>query len=45
MAASPWRCRMTPALAEEYLDRLDGLIVTGGAFDVDPALYGEADAA
>ncbi|MGO9816563.1 MAG: gamma-glutamyl-gamma-aminobutyrate hydrolase family protein, partial [Acidocella sp.] len=24
------------ALAEEYLDRLDGLIVTGGAFDVDP---------
>jgi putative glutamine amidotransferase len=31
------------ALAEEYLDRLDGLIVTGGAFDVDPALYGEAE--
>ena len=30
-------------LAEEYLDRLDGLIVTGGAFDVDPALYGEGD--
>jgi len=30
-------------LAEAYLDRLDGLIVTGGAFDVDPALYGEAD--
>jgi putative glutamine amidotransferase len=29
------------ALAGEYLDRLDGLIVTGGAFDVDPALYGE----
>ncbi len=28
------------ALAEAYLDRLDGLIVTGGAFDVDPALYG-----
>jgi putative glutamine amidotransferase len=31
------------ALAEEYLDRLDGLIVTGGAFDVDPALYGETE--
>jgi putative glutamine amidotransferase len=29
------------ALAEDYLLRLDGLIVTGGAFDVDPALYGE----
>src|ERR1700734_849200 len=27
-------------LAEGYLGRLDGLIVTGGAFDVDPALYG-----
>jgi putative glutamine amidotransferase len=31
------------ALAEDYLDRLDALIVTGGAFDVDPALYGDAD--
>lgn len=30
-------------LADAYLDRLDGLIITGGAFDVDPALYGEAD--
>ena len=30
------------ALADAYLDRLDGLIVTGGAFDVDPALYGDA---
>jgi len=29
-----------PELAGEYLDRLDGLLVTGGAFDVDPALYG-----
>lgn len=27
-------------LAEDYLDLLDGLVVTGGAFDVDPALYG-----
>ncbi len=29
-----------PELAEATLDRLDGLVVTGGAFDVDPALYG-----
>ena len=28
--------------AADYLDRLDGVIVTGGAFDVDPALFGEA---
>jgi len=32
-----------PGLAEAYLDRLDALIVTGGAFDVDPALYGETE--
>jgi putative glutamine amidotransferase len=32
-----------PGLAEAYLGRLDGLIVTGGAFDVDPALYGAGD--
>jgi putative glutamine amidotransferase len=30
-------------LAEGYLDRLDGLIITGGAFDVDPALYGDPE--
>ena len=28
-------------LAGQYLDRIDGLVVTGGAFDVDPSLYGE----
>lgn len=27
-------------LVETYLDQLDGLVVTGGAFDIDPALYG-----
>jgi putative glutamine amidotransferase len=32
-----------PGLAEAYLDRIDALVVTGGAFDVDPALYGDAD--
>lgn len=31
------------ALATAYLDRLDALVVTGGAFDVDPALYGDPD--
>jgi len=29
-----------PELAEHYLDAVDGLLVTGGAFDVDPALWG-----
>lgn len=28
--------------ASAYLDRIDGLVVTGGAFDVDPALFGAA---
>ncbi len=28
-------------LAEMYIDTIDGLVVTGGAFDVDPALYGD----
>jgi putative glutamine amidotransferase len=27
-------------LAALYLDRIDALVVTGGAFDVDPSLYG-----
>ena len=31
-----------PAQAEAIVARLDGLVVTGGAFDVDPALYGDA---
>ena len=30
------------ALAEAMLDAIDGLIVTGGAFDVSPELYGDA---
>jgi putative glutamine amidotransferase len=32
-----------PELADEYLARIDGLVVTGGAFDVDPALFGAAE--
>lgn len=31
-----------PELAEAYLEHIHGLIVTGGAFDVDPALFGAA---
>jgi putative glutamine amidotransferase len=30
-------------LAAEYLKRLDGLIISGGAFDIDPALFGAAE--
>ena len=29
-------------MAEAYLDFIDGLVVTGGAFDVPPMMYGEA---
>lgn len=36
----PWPLPHHPDLAAAYLDRLDGLIITGGAFDVDPALFG-----
>src|SRR5690606_27638505 len=30
-------------LAEHYLALLSGLVVTGGAFDVDPALFGATE--
>ncbi len=29
-----------PELVEAYLDSIAGLVITGGAFDVDPSLYG-----
>jgi len=32
-----------PDLAEAILEQIDGLVITGGAFDVDPAMYGDAD--
>jgi putative glutamine amidotransferase len=32
-----------PARAGDYLDRLDGVVVTGGAFDIDPVLFGAAE--
>ena len=31
-----------PSLVEAYADRIDALVVTGGGFDVDPALFGAA---
>ncbi|GBQ13980.1 gamma-glutamyl-gamma-aminobutyrate hydrolase [Komagataeibacter rhaeticus] len=33
-----------PALAARMVSRLDGLVVTGGAFDVPPDLYGATEA-
>jgi putative glutamine amidotransferase len=32
-----------PRLAPDYLDCIDALVVTGGAFDVDPVLYRATD--
>ena len=32
-----------PELADAYLETLDGLLVTGGAFDVDPTLFGAGE--
>jgi putative glutamine amidotransferase len=32
-----------PSLAEDMLDAIDALVITGGAFDVDPALYGDQE--
>jgi putative glutamine amidotransferase len=29
--------------AEAYLNRIDALVVTGGAFDVDPSMYGDTE--
>ena len=41
-AACPSCSRTRAAAAAAYLALLDGLVVTGGAFDVPPELYGEA---
>lgn len=32
-----------PEQAEAYLDQIDGVVVTGGAFDVDPAIFGTGE--
>lgn len=31
------------SLADDYVERIDALVVTGGAFDIDPALYGAGE--
>ena len=31
-----------PTLIEEYANRAQGLVISGGAFDIDPAIYGES---
>jgi len=38
--ALPFALPHHAGLADAYLDEIDGLMVTGGAFDVDPGLYG-----
>lgn len=30
------------AVIEQYLDRVSGVVITGGAFDITPEMYGEA---
>lgn len=32
-----------PDQAEDYLDIIDGLVITGGAFDVNPAIFGAGE--
>jgi len=32
-----------PEMADAYLDRIGGLLITGGAFDVDPSLFGDEE--
>lgn len=32
-----------PDLADAYLDGIDALVITGGAFDVDPAMFGAVE--
>jgi putative glutamine amidotransferase len=32
-----------PSQVDALLDRLQGLVITGGAFDIDPALYGDSE--
>jgi putative glutamine amidotransferase len=32
-----------PDLVGDYLDMIDGLLVSGGAFDIDPSLYGAGE--
>jgi len=42
LGAVPLALPHHPKYAQTYLEHIDGLIVSGGAFDVSPALYGAA---
>lgn len=42
LGAIPIALPNEPALAESYVGLIDALVVTGGAFDVPPGLYGES---
>jgi putative glutamine amidotransferase len=37
----PMALPLEPDLVPEIIERIDGLVLTGGAFDVDPALFGD----
>lgn len=43
LGAVPLAMPHAPELADVYLGMIDGIIITGGAFDVPPELYGEAN--
>ncbi len=40
LGAVPLALLHIPNMAENYLDLLSGLVVTGGAFDIPPSMYG-----
>jgi putative glutamine amidotransferase len=41
--AAPFMLPHRPDAVAEYLKVLDGLVITGGNFDIDPALYGSSN--
>jgi putative glutamine amidotransferase len=41
--ALPLALPHAPEMASAYLALIDGLVVTGGAFDIDPSLYGAVE--
>lgn len=42
LGAIPFPLVHENALVEDFLDKIDGLIIIGGAFDVHPSLYGDS---
>lgn len=43
LGAVPVALPHEPELVDDYLALIDGLVITGGAFDIDPALYGAGE--